>query len=161
MNPTPPQKPIRDPLKISRTDILSNPPYTDTSLAPPAQLPAISPTVAMAILGKRKAPESSVSELDANEIFRRHFEAQFAPLAPHTKNGTSQAQDDDNEDVEHEDADEDEDEKGGQDDQHSDNSEWGGLSGEEDDEESDGTGFLFPLPLELHREIWALTLLQS
>ncbi|KAL7784588.1 hypothetical protein V8C37DRAFT_395552 [Trichoderma ceciliae] len=34
----------------------------------------------MAVLGKRKAPEPEISTADAQEIFRRHFEAQFLPL---------------------------------------------------------------------------------
>ncbi|KAF4343339.1 swr1-complex 5 [Fusarium beomiforme] len=45
----------------------------------------------MAVLGKRKAqPEPVVSEEDAAAIFRRHFEAQFAPL-PEAKAGKSKS----------------------------------------------------------------------
>ncbi|KHN99499.1 uncharacterized protein MAM_02352 [Metarhizium album ARSEF 1941] len=35
----------------------------------------------MAVLGKRKAPDSSTRETDAHELLRRHFEATFQPLA--------------------------------------------------------------------------------
>ena len=81
----------------------------------------------MAVLGKRKASGPSTDEADASEVFRRHFEAQFKPLA-HTDLPTAAARDG----VE-ESADEDDDEEG---------EEWGGLSdaaegssGEEEDEE--------------------------
>lgn len=70
----------------------------------------------MAVLGKRKAPESSASEVDANELLRRHFEARFQPLeekaSPQTQN-----------DEVGEDSEEDE--------------EWGGLSNDDEDEENE------------------------
>lgn len=82
----------------------------------------------MAVLGKRKAPEPWVSQEDAAAIFRRHFEAQFAPLTgTDPKRATAQVGDDESdseeEDGEDEEADED-DEEG-----------WGGFS--ESDEDSD------------------------
>ncbi|KAI5465672.1 hypothetical protein BGZ63DRAFT_420221 [Mariannaea sp. PMI_226] len=91
----------------------------------------------MAVLGKRKSREElSVSEEDAAAIFRRHFEAQFAPL-PGTKTKTSktapsnQDEDDDSDD----DSDDlDEVEEGSQDDEEEDEDEWGGVSEEEEDE---------------------------
>lgn len=90
----------------------------------------------MAVLGKRKAPEPSISEEDAAAIFRRHFEAQFSPL-PGAAAKSKTAQEDDAEveddgDSDNEEEDEDE--------------EWGGLSdgNEEADEsdESEGTKLL-------------------
>lgn len=89
----------------------------------------------MAVLGKRKASEPDVSQEDANEIFRRHFEAQFAPIdAPQKKRAVGAAVGDKD--------------RGGkkrssQDDE-SVESEWGGLSDDEisddddDDDDKDG-----------------------
>ncbi|TFB05682.1 hypothetical protein CCMA1212_002003 [Trichoderma ghanense] len=82
----------------------------------------------MAVLGKRKAPEPTISTEDAQEIFRRHFEAQFLPLpeAERKARGKEEGEEDDSED----DSDRSEGEGG----------EWGGLSNDEegsDDEEDD------------------------
>ncbi|UKZ77727.1 hypothetical protein TrVFT333_005451 [Trichoderma virens FT-333] len=77
----------------------------------------------MAVLGKRKAPEPTVSTEDAQEIFRRHFEAQFLPL-PEAKR-KAQA-------VEEDDGSEDDSDGSG-----SEGGEWDGLSNEDDDEEDD------------------------
>lgn len=66
----------------------------------------------MAVLGKRKATEPSISEEEANEIFRRHFESRFAPLPETTPSKTTVESDHD-------------------DDEPSD-SEWGGISSDED-----------------------------
>ncbi|KAK8933028.1 Protein FAF1 [Metarhizium anisopliae] len=75
----------------------------------------------MAVLGKRKAPASSISEPDANELLRRHFEARFQPLEERPSNTKSEEQADEG------DSDED--------------SEWGGLSNDDaagsDEEEDD------------------------
>ncbi|EHK16720.1 uncharacterized protein TRIVIDRAFT_6913, partial [Trichoderma virens Gv29-8] len=77
----------------------------------------------MAVLGKRKAPEPTVSTEDAQEIFRRHFEAQFLPL-PEAKR-KAQA-------VEEDDGSEDDSDGSG-----SEGGEWDGLSNEDDEEEDD------------------------
>ncbi|KAJ4860451.1 hypothetical protein T069G_05439 [Trichoderma breve] len=63
----------------------------------------------MAVLGKRKAPEPTVSTEDAQEIFRRHFEAQFLPLPEAKRKAKAVEEEDGNED-------EDEDEDGSEDD---------------------------------------------
>lgn len=85
----------------------------------------------MAVLGKRKAPEPSVSQEDAAEIFRRHFETQFAPLPPvEVKVRPRDAQQDDNDD-----GDEDEDVES-----QSEDEEWAGLS---DEDFSDGEEGMF------------------
>ncbi|KAL6823946.1 hypothetical protein V8C40DRAFT_246904 [Trichoderma camerunense] len=76
----------------------------------------------MAVLGKRKAPEPTVSTEDAQEIFRRHFEAQFLPL-PEAKRKAKA--------VEEEDGSEDDSDSG------SEGGEWDGLSNEDDDEYDD------------------------
>lgn len=71
----------------------------------------------MAVLGKRKAPESTISDIDANELLRRHFEARFQPLEANPSNAKPEVEADDSED-----------------------SEWGGLSSDdevENDEEDD------------------------
>jgi hypothetical protein len=73
----------------------------------------------MAVLGKRKAPGPSIDEQEAQEIFRRHFEAQFNPLPAA---GTDKRPVDDESDAE----------------QSEDESEWGGLSEEEEKEEDTG-----------------------
>jgi hypothetical protein len=75
----------------------------------------------MAVLGKRKASEQSPSTEDAEEIFRRHFEARFKPLPAEetAKSGaTPDAHDEDDEE----------------------DSEWGGLS--EEEAEAEETGML-------------------
>jgi cobalamin biosynthesis protein CobT len=81
----------------------------------------------MAVLGKRKAPEPIISTEDAQEIFRRHFEAQFLPLPEaERKAREKEEEDDDSEDG----SDGSEDEGG----------EWGGLSNDDegsDDEDDD------------------------
>lgn len=71
----------------------------------------------MAVLGKRKAEDPSTSEIDANEIFRKHFEARFLPLEPTTPTAV------------------DEEQKPGESEE--DESEWGGLSDDNDEEEDD------------------------
>lgn len=96
----------------------------------------------MAILGKRKsrdgeAPPSggSVSELDAEAIFRRHFEAQFEPLdedEDEDEAARAQREQDDDDAVDSDlNGDGEEDEDG------SDEDEWGGFSGEDDEEDDD------------------------
>lgn len=77
-----------------------------------------SPRLTMAVLGKRKAPQPSISEEDANEIFRRHFEAQFRPVAEAAPTGAATAGSDD----------EDLNDSDGQDEDSEEDSEWGGLS---------------------------------
>lgn len=96
----------------------------------------------MAVLGKRKArgggettttsSSTSISAAEAEEIFRRHFEAQFDPLdVPASR----RAADDD------EDEDEDDDESdcsGGEDAGSSgEDEEWGGLSEDDDGDDDD------------------------
>ncbi|KAL4726237.1 swr complex subunit [Fusarium chlamydosporum] len=96
---------------------------------------------AMAVLGKRKAkadPEPAISEEDAAAIFRRHFEAQFAPLpdakepkvsAKKTKRDEKSVGDDGDNgrgDSDSSEGDDNEDED-----------EWGGLSGEDSGEEEE------------------------
>ncbi|KAI1106844.1 hypothetical protein F4804DRAFT_270195 [Jackrogersella minutella] len=78
------------------------------------------------VLGKRKsrtqAEESDISKEDAQAIFRRHFEAQFAPLdVTHPVSKTAQASE-----LEDMRSDSDEDS-------------WGGISGSESEEERDGS----------------------
>jgi hypothetical protein len=80
----------------------------------------------MAVLGKRKAPEPTISTEDAQEIFRRHFEAQFLPLQEEEHKARKVRRTDDDED------DEDDSDGSGS---GSGEGEWGGLSG---DEESNG-----------------------
>ncbi|KAL7935973.1 hypothetical protein V8C35DRAFT_296510 [Trichoderma chlorosporum] len=77
----------------------------------------------MGVLGKRKAPEPTVSTEDAQEIFRRHFEAQFLPL-PEAKRKAKEAQDEDE-------SEDDSDGSG------SEGDEWDGVSNEDDDDEED------------------------
>lgn len=85
----------------------------------------------MTVLGKRKASKPSISEEEANEIFRRHFEAQFLPLEESaTKPPAAPASRSEDEEGS---ADEDEDE--------SEESEWGGLS--DDDVSDDEQGMVF------------------
>ncbi|RSM13760.1 hypothetical protein CEP52_001706 [Fusarium oligoseptatum] len=91
----------------------------------------------MAVLGKRKArSEPSISKEDAAAIFRRHFEAQFAPLSGADAESKSKAtkRDDEDEDATSVDSDEEDDdeEEGSEDDD-----EWGGLSGDEQSEEEE------------------------
>ncbi|KAM3467480.1 Protein FAF1 [Beauveria bassiana D1-5] len=89
----------------------------------------------MAVLGKRKsrneAPSDGVSELDAEAIFRRHFEAQFEPLGDEDEAARAQREQDDDDAV-------DSDLNGGCDDEDDgDGNEWGGLSSDEE-EQGDG-----------------------
>ena len=91
----------------------------------------------MAVLGKRKA--SASEEETAEEIFRRHFEAQFAPIesTPAKKRSTESSDEEDDSDSNDAGTKErrsrrDEDE--GEDDE---DDGWAGLSDGDDDEESD------------------------
>ncbi|KAL7950517.1 hypothetical protein V8C42DRAFT_306754 [Trichoderma barbatum] len=77
----------------------------------------------MGVLGKRKAPEPTVSTEDAQEIFRRHFEAQFLPLPEAKRKATA---------VDEEDESEDESNGSG-----SEEGDWDGLSNEDEEEEDD------------------------
>ncbi|KAI9901840.1 hypothetical protein N3K66_003657 [Trichothecium roseum] len=96
----------------------------------------------MAVLGKRKArsggettttSSSSISAADAEEIFRRHFEAQFDPLDVPTSRRAADDEDDDDED-----DDDDSDGSGGEDAGSSgEDEEWGGLSEDDDDGRED------------------------
>ncbi|KAL2693910.1 hypothetical protein Neosp_000476 [[Neocosmospora] mangrovei] len=102
----------------------------------------------MAVLGKRKArSEPSISKEDAAAIFRRHFEAQFAPLpgADVKSKSKTTKRDDEDEDATSVDSDEeDDDEEGSEDDD-----EWGGLSEDEqseEEEEEDHSGAQPPKP---------------
>ncbi|RTE72933.1 hypothetical protein BHE90_012637 [Fusarium euwallaceae] len=101
----------------------------------------------MAVLGKRKArSEPSISKEDAAAIFRRHFEAQFAPLPGADAESKSKAtkRDDEDEDATSVDSDEEDDdeEEGSEDDD-----EWGGLSDDEQsEEEEDHSGAQPPKP---------------
>ncbi|KAF5668909.1 swr1-complex 5 [Fusarium heterosporum] len=94
----------------------------------------------MAVLGKRKADaEPAISEEDAAAIFRRHFEAQFAPLpdaeAPKSSSKKTKHQGDiDDEDSEEVDGDINAHDEGDQDD---DDDGWGGLSGDDLSEEEE------------------------
>lgn len=90
----------------------------------------------MAVLGKRKArSEPSISKEDAAAIFRRHFEAQFAPLPGADVKSKSKAtkRDNEDEDATSVDSDEEEDDEEGPDD----DDEWGGLSEDEQSEEEE------------------------
>ncbi|RGP68240.1 swr1-complex 5 [Fusarium longipes] len=92
----------------------------------------------MAVLGKRKADaEPAISEEDAAAIFRRHFEAQFAPLpdAKEPKSSTKKTKrgedSDGEEDIEVDNNDSNDGDDNGNED------EWGGLSGEESSDEEE------------------------
>lgn len=95
----------------------------------------------MAILGKRKSrddnsasasSDAGVSALTAEEIFRRHFEAQFAPLDDEDEAARAQREQDDDDAV---DSDLNGDEEGTDEDSDSDEDAWGGF--DEDDEDED------------------------
>ncbi|KAM0246636.1 hypothetical protein ACHAP5_004571 [Fusarium lateritium] len=93
----------------------------------------------MAVLGKRKADaEPTISEEDAAAIFRRHFEAQFAPL-PDVEDSKSYSKktkhrgDADDDDEESEDSDG----NNNVDEDDEDDEEWGGLSGDDSSEEEE------------------------
>ncbi|PTB64368.1 hypothetical protein BBK36DRAFT_1161422 [Trichoderma citrinoviride] len=78
----------------------------------------------MAVLGKRKATEEpTISTEDAQEIFRRHFEAQFLPLPEAERKAR--------EEEEEEDSDDDSNGSDGE------GGEWGGLSNEDDGSDDD------------------------
>lgn len=85
----------------------------------------------MAVLGKRKASVNDADDSRINDIFRRHFEAQFQPLPADTALDKAQRDSADEEDtVADEDAEE-----------------WGGLS--DDSEGSEGSSMsleLFRIP---------------
>jgi hypothetical protein len=92
----------------------------------------------MAVLGKRKADsEPAISEEDAAAIFRRHFEAQFAPLpdAKEPKSSSKKTKRDEESDEEDDGEGGDSDSNGG--DGNEDGEEWGGLSGEDSGEEEE------------------------
>jgi hypothetical protein len=88
----------------------------------------------MAVLGKRKAePEPVISEEDAAAIFRRHFEAQFAPLpeAEAAKSKFEKTKHEKNSnDIESEEEEEDTDSS-------RDDDEWGGLSNDDSIQEEE------------------------
>lgn len=87
----------------------------------------------MAVLGKRKAREApSVSQEDAEAIFRRHFESQFAPIdaTPLSNEPVESDEEDEGSDTGGEDT------GRRQDDSDDDDDEWDGFS--EDDAEDDG-----------------------
>jgi hypothetical protein len=93
----------------------------------------------MAVLGKRKADaEPTISEEDAAAIFRRHFEAQFAPLPDaeesktNSKKTKQQGDADDDDDESH-----DSDGNNNVDEEEEDDEEWGGLSGDDSSEEEE------------------------
>ena len=85
----------------------------------------------MTTSGKRKAKQPSKSEDDANEIFRRHFEAQFEPLtaSKRAKDNTTSDKDDEK----HEDGGLKQNAQAGEEE-----NEWGGLSENDNDDEEDG-----------------------
>ncbi|KAF3770107.1 hypothetical protein M406DRAFT_248389 [Cryphonectria parasitica EP155] len=97
-----------------------------------------------AVLGKRKRrpaqkaqDETDAAALeDVQAIFRKHFEAQFAPLDDEVEEGTSTKDEEGDEDG-IEDMRSDSSGSGGDDD---DVDEWGGLSGEDDSESADSDG---------------------
>ncbi|KAM0670801.1 hypothetical protein MY8738_005882 [Beauveria namnaoensis] len=90
----------------------------------------------MAVLGKRKSrnevPSDSVSELDAEAIFRRHFEAQFEPLGDEDEAARAQREQDDDDAVDSDlnggSSSDDDDEDDG------DGNEWGGFSSDEEEQ---------------------------
>ncbi|ESU13548.1 hypothetical protein FGSG_07309 [Fusarium graminearum PH-1] len=92
----------------------------------------------MAILGKRKADSKpAISEEDAAAIFRRHFEAQFAPLpdAKEPKSSSKKTKHDDESDEDDDVEGSDSDSNDGSDNE--DEGEWGGLSGGDSSEEEE------------------------
>lgn len=102
----------------------------------------------MAVLGKRKASkvskasEPSISAEEANEIFRRHFEAQFAPLEDSHKpdEASRKRKNDDENDVDDSSESSGEDDNNDIDEVEGEEDEWGGLSDndDEDDDEEEG-----------------------
>ncbi|CAH0026920.1 unnamed protein product [Clonostachys rhizophaga] len=92
----------------------------------------------MTVLGKRKKPESAISQEEAEAIFRRHFEAQFQPIDEgESKKKSTKSQDTDGSDDQSADSGSDEDGES-QEEEDVEGDEWGGLSGDsEDDDEID------------------------
>lgn len=94
----------------------------------------------MAVLGKRKAREApSVSEDEAEAIFRRHFEAQFAPIDATPLGNEDEDEEEDDGEESGSDGEDDTTRKrvNGEDaEAEEDDDEWGGFS-EDDAEESD------------------------
>ncbi|CAI6088822.1 unnamed protein product [Clonostachys chloroleuca] len=92
----------------------------------------------MTVLGKRKKPESAISQEDAEAIFRRHFEAQFQPIDEgESKKKSTKSQDTDGSDDQSADSGSDED-GDSQEEDDVEGDEWGGLSGDSgDDDEID------------------------
>lgn len=95
----------------------------------------------MAVLGKRKAQDPTVSQEDAEAIFRRHFEAQFAPIddgtAPLCSEPPVEAKGDNSRTgrgIRRSKRDEDD-----EDDDDADDDEWGGFS-EDDTDDGDDAG---------------------
>ncbi|KND94924.1 hypothetical protein TOPH_00599 [Tolypocladium ophioglossoides CBS 100239] len=91
----------------------------------------------MAVLGKRKAPEPAVSQEDANEIFRRHFESRFEPLEASKKN----KKEEESHEVDDEESGSEREEE-----------EWGGLSDDEiSDDDEDHSSSQAPKPTSMSR----------
>ncbi|UNI14211.1 pre-rRNA processing and 40S ribosomal subunit assembly [Purpureocillium takamizusanense] len=98
----------------------------------------------MTVLGKRKAPEPSISQEDASEIFRRHFESRFAPIEADQPPPAADDGDDGDDEVVDNDSGSSDGEAGQRRPRHDaksdgeDESEWGGLSDDEiSDDEAD------------------------
>lgn len=91
----------------------------------------------MAVLGKRKADsEPAVSEEDAAAIFRRHFEAQFAPLPDAEESNSNSKKTKQQRDADDDESD-DSDRNNNVDEEDEDDEEWGGLSGDDSSEEEE------------------------
>ncbi|PSS03891.1 hypothetical protein BD289DRAFT_470646 [Coniella lustricola] len=120
-------------------------------------MPASSPAAAAAVLGKRKRKPAQIKDEktpdaaataavleDAQAIFRRHFEAQFAPIDDDVeKKDKSKAKKSKSTAAADEDGDEQGDgiedmrsDSGSSDDENEDEDGWGGLSGEEDNSDN-------------------------
>lgn len=99
------------------------------------------PPPKMPVLGKRKAParsETSPSEaLSAEEIFRRHFEAQFAPIDEDPVAKRQAVAEGDEEADSSEDGVDSEEEGDDDEDEGEEDDEWGGLSDDEISDEED------------------------
>lgn len=76
---------------------------------------------------KRKAAGPAVAEEDISDIFRRHFEARFEPLADEPQSSRHDSDNEDDDDA----ADSDEDNEIDEEDE---DGEWGGVSDEDDEE---------------------------
>ncbi|KIL84409.1 hypothetical protein FAVG1_12429 [Fusarium avenaceum] len=93
----------------------------------------------MAVLGKRKADsEPTVSEEDAAAIFRRHFEAQFAPLPDAEESNSNSKKTKQQRDADDDESD-DSDRNNNVDEEDEDDEEWDGLSGDDSSEEEEVT----------------------